>query len=95
MTFDVSILEYLGRIDDGVLVCLSIIYKDNYFESTFFYTKDGYIFTCSEELESFLNMKIKEHQEYDKLINQIYSKVLPFDEIYHRLNVVNPKKWVS
>ena len=35
---EVSILEYLGTLEDGVLTIISIMYDDQYFEGTFFYT---------------------------------------------------------
>ena len=34
--FKISILEYLGKLEQGVLVLLSIVYNNQYYEATFF-----------------------------------------------------------
>ena len=38
--FQVSILEYLGKLENGVLILLSIVYDDAYYEATYFYTSE-------------------------------------------------------
>jgi hypothetical protein len=54
MEFSVSVLDYLGKLNNGVLVLLSIMYKNEYFESTFFYTKEDILLTISDSRKDFL-----------------------------------------
>ena len=35
--FDISIIEYLGKVESGILVLISIMYDNSYYESTFYY----------------------------------------------------------
>lgn len=91
--FQVSILEYLGKIDLGVLVLLSIVYNEKYYEATYFYTSEQLVLTVQEELEQDLDHKISEDDEYKDLIRELISKVVPYNEIYSRLDVVDLNRW--
>jgi len=93
MKFKVSILEYLGRVDIGVLVLLSIIYNEKYYEATYFYTSDKLVFTVDERLKSDLGHDIKEDSEYTDLIRDIIRKVAPYDEVLPSLEYVDFSRW--
>ena len=91
--FDVSILEYLGSIENGISALLSIIYDNTYYESTYFYTDEQLILTVPEELEIILDHKISEDEEYISLIKSIIKKVVPYKEIYNRIDPVDFNRW--
>jgi len=88
MEFSVSILDYLGKLNNGVLVLLSIMYKEKYFESTFFYTKTDILLTLSEQLEAEIGYNIEEHPDYINLLREILKKISPYDEVYNQLKVL-------
>lgn len=91
--FKVSILDYLGKIDPGVLALISIVYREEYHEATFFYTQEQMVLTISEDLESKLGYPITEDPEYSKLISEIIKRVIPYTEIYNRIDDVDFSKW--
>jgi hypothetical protein len=91
--FTPSVIEYLGRIEPGVLVLISIVYQENHYESTFFYTKDQMVLTTSEELESKLGYSINQDPEYNQLILDVLKRVIPYTEIYNRIDEVDFSKW--
>ena len=91
--FKVSILDYLGKIDPGVLALISIVYQEEYHEATFFYTQEQMVLTISEDLESKLGYPITEDPEYSKLISEIIKRVIPYTEIYNRIDDVDFSKW--
>ena len=91
--FKVSILDYLGKIDTGVLALISIVYQEEYHEATFFYTQEQMVLTISEDLESKLGYPITEDPEYSKLISEIIKRVIPYTEIYNRIDDVDFSKW--
>lgn len=93
--FNTSILEYLGQLDIGILVLVSIIYENQYYEATFFYTKDQMVLTISEDLELVLGHPISEDPEYATLLSEILKRLIPFDEMYTRLDEVDFSKWVE
>lgn len=93
MKFNVSILEYLGRVEDGVLVLLSIVYDEKYYEATYFYTSDQLVFTVDEKLKSDLGHDIKDDTQYADLIKNIIHKVAPYEEILPTLEYVDFSRW--
>jgi len=92
--FDVSILEYLGKVDGGVLTLISIVYESKYYESTFFYNQTDILLTISEDLELEVG-DIKRHPLYKDLLKDILRKVVPFEQMYDSIDPVNFSRWVK
>lgn len=95
MKFDISILEYLGKIENGILVLLSFVYNDKYYESTYFYTNDKIVLTISEDLESDLGHKIQEDPDYPEVIKKIIKKVVPHNEMIKRIDEIDFSRWIQ
>jgi len=91
--FNMSILEYLGRLEDGVLVLLSIIYEDVYYEATYFYTSAKIVLTVDDSLTEKLGYNITEDKEYPTLISNIINKVVSYDKIYSKIHEVDFSRW--
>jgi hypothetical protein len=91
---DVSIVEYLGKLDIGVLVLISLVYRQTYFEGTFFYTDKDVVLTISEELEEIIG-DIKLHHSYQSIVKELIKKVVPYQEIYDRIDKVDFSKFVQ
>jgi hypothetical protein len=92
--FDVSILEYLGKVDGGILVLLSIVYQTKYYEATFFYNEKDILLTISEDLEQ-ITGDIKQNLQYTTILKDILKKIVPFKEMYDRIDDVNFSRWVE
>ena len=92
--FDVSIIEYLGKVEGGILVLMGIVYENEYYESTFFYNETDILLTVSEELEQIVG-DIKKHPAYATILKDILSRVVPFAEMYDRIDPVNFGRWVE
>jgi hypothetical protein len=92
--FDVSIIEYLGKVDGGILVLIGIVYQNTYYESTFFYNETDILLTVSEDLEQ-ITGDIKQHPQYPHILKDILKKVVPFTEIFDRIDDVNFGRWVE
>ncbi len=91
--FNISILEYLGKLDIGILVLISIIYDEVYYEGTYFYTSEDLLLTIPEDLEEKLGYKIADDIDYVDILKSIMKKVVPYDEIYGRLDDVDFSRW--
>jgi hypothetical protein len=89
MEIKFDILDYMGKINDGVLALISLTYKEEFYEGTFFYTKNMLAITVDERLEEDLKTTIEEWPEYNDLMKSIIDKVVPYDEIYSRLDEVD------
>lgn len=92
--FDFSVLEYLGKVDDGVLVLLSVIYERKYYEATFYYDDKNILLTIPENLEKIVG-DIKVHPEYMNCLKDILKKVVPYKEIFERIDPVDFSRWVE
>ena len=90
MKFD--IIEYFGKIDNGVLVIISLNYNGVHYDSTFYYKKNFVAITIDEKLEELIGV-IEEWDGYNELILSIMSKVIPYDEIINRLDVLDVSEY--
>ena len=90
-----SILEYIGTIENGVLVLISILYNEKYYEGTFYYTDKDILLTISEELEKNLGHKITEDKDYVSILKDILKRIVPFNEIKNTLDPVDFNKFIS
>jgi hypothetical protein len=88
MEFSISILNYLGKINRGALVLLSIMYKGKYYEGTFFYTAEDILLTISKPLEEELGHKIEDDPEYVDVLRDILKKITPYNEIIKQLKAI-------
>ena len=93
-TISVSILEYLGKVEDGVLVLIGVVHNKVYYEATFFYTEMAMIFTISEELEAVIG-EIKNHPEYTLILRDLIKMVVPYSQMYDSIDPVNFARWVE
>jgi hypothetical protein len=92
--FDVSVIDYLGKFQNGVLVLIAITLDGQYFDATFFYTKEEIVLTISDEMEEVVG-NIKEHPNYKDLLLLILKKVLPYHDIADRIDDVDFGKWIK
>lgn len=87
MKFD--IIEYLGKLEDGVIVIISLNYEDEYYDSTFYYKNQFVTLTVDEKLEEVIGSTIEEWSGYNKLVLEIVEKTIPYDEIVTRLDEID------
>lgn len=78
MEFD--IIEYMGQVDGGIFVLLSLNYRGKFFEGIFYYKEHKVALTIEKTLENLLGCKIEDYEDYKNLMLSIISKVLPYDE---------------
>jgi hypothetical protein len=89
----ISILEYIGSVEKGILVLLSVIYDSKYYEATFFYTADDILLTISSELETEIGCKITEHKDYVDILKDILKKIVPYNEMINRVDPIDFHRW--
>ena len=89
----VSILKYLGLVNEGVLILISIVWNEKYYEGTFYYTDKDILLTVSKELETDMGHPMKEDENYVSVLKEILHKMAPYEEIKPVLKPVDFKKW--
>ena len=89
----VSILEYLGLINEGVLMFISIVWNEKYYEGTFYYTDKDILLTISEEMEKDLGHKIENDENYISILSEILHKMAPYKEAKEKLKPIDFKNF--
>jgi hypothetical protein len=90
MEFNATVLDYLGRFEDGVLVLVSIHYDGLYYDATYFYNDTHLVLTPCDELEEHLGSDITSDPGYPDLIRLLLKKTIPYGEIINRLDEYTP-----
>lgn len=93
MKFTSMIIEYIGKIDKHIMVIVNVGFDNNYYESTFIYDNDTFVFTASQELNNMLGHQIEEDEDYIPLMRDIYNKVVKYNEMFNRLDDFDINKW--
>lgn len=89
MNIETSVLDYLGKIGNGVLALISFTYKDKYYEGMFYYTDEQIMLNVDDELESELGCGIKEYSEYEDILRFLIRNVVPWSEMINRIDEVD------
>ena len=84
-----DIVDYLGKYENGVLVLLSIGYKEEFTEGTIYYSDKMLALTVDESIEQDLGTPIELWDGYKDLLVSILKKVVPYNEIINRLDEVD------
>ncbi len=84
-----DIVDYLGKYEDGVLVLLTIGYKEEYTEGTLYYSDKMLALTVDESIEKDLDSPIEFWSGYKELLISILKRVVPYNEIINRLDDVD------
>lgn len=93
--FNISILEYLGKYESGIMVLISIVYDNIYYEGTYFYTNTDLVLTVPEELENILGHVITEDSDYPSLIKYMIKNIVPYNEMVNRLDDIDFNRWIT
>jgi hypothetical protein len=94
-SFDVSIIKYLGKVNDGIIVLISLFYnKEVSYDATFFYTDKQMILTISEEFEQIIG-DIKNHPQYTDILRDILKRIVPYNEMIDRIDKLDVKPYIE
>lgn len=89
MEIKVTILDYLGKIETGILVLISLVYNDRCYEGTFFYTDEQIFLNVDDSLEEAMGCEIKNYKEYTDILRFLIKNVVPWNEMINRVDDVD------
>ena len=81
-----DIIQYIGKVDGGIFVLLSLSYESEFYETIFYYKEAVVAVTPDENLEKKLGCDIEEWPGYPNLLLKIIEKIVPYDEM---INIAN------
>lgn len=93
---DVSILKYLGKVQDGILVLISINFKEENInlDATFYYTDSQMMITINEDIEEVIG-DIKQHPKYKDILKLCLRKVIPYNEIIDNIDPLDVRPYID
>lgn len=84
MKFNPSLIEYIGKYENGILVSIGLMYESKFYNSIFYYTDSQMLLTIDEDLESIIG-DIEENEDYLELMEKIINLVDPYENIINSL----------
>jgi len=86
---NISVIDYIGVVEDGISVLLSLEINNKFYELLFWFNKDNlYRFYASDELLERLGVKdIYKWDQLNNLIICINSVLPPKENIYKQFNL--------
>ncbi len=85
----ISVIDYIGKVKDGVAMILSINMDDVIYQMIFWFNKESkYVLTVDEALLSILNVKsIYEYEKLEDLLKKIFIVIPPVKELFEKFDV--------
>lgn len=89
MGVSISILDYIGKIKDGVAVVLSMNIEDTIYQMIFWVNKNcKYVLSADENLLKLLNVEtIYEYEYLEDLLKKIFMALPPVKELFDKFEV--------
>ncbi len=84
--FDISIKDYIGRMEGGVTTALSIIYDSKAYEGIYWYNQSSEVITFTDELEEALGSKVEDYKYYEKIKETLRISRADFETIIESLD---------
>jgi len=95
MVIKADIVDYMGKLEDGVLVLLSINCDGSFSEGTIFYSNENILLTIDQEIEDEIGSPIELWVGYKDLLISILDKLIPYDEISKRIDDLDFDKYIK
>lgn len=85
----VSVIDYIGKIKEGLAILLSLNVDDKIYEIIFWFDKNSnYTLTVDEKLLKDLNLEsIYDYPHTDKLIEIIFKNLPPVKDLFKKFNI--------
>ena len=85
----VSVIDYIGKIKDGIAILLSLNIDDEIYELVFWFNRTlNYTLTVDDKLMKTLGLdNIYDYPYIDKLIDLIFKTIPPVEEIFDKYDI--------
>lgn len=95
MEIKIDIVDYMGKMEDGILVLLSVNCDGSFTEGTIYYTQDNLVLTVDEEVEKKIGSPIELWEGYQDLVVATLKKLIPCGELLKRMDDVDFSKYLE
>lgn len=80
-----SIIDYIGKYEEGILVSVGLMYNNKFYDAIFYYTKDQMIVNTDRKFREELGFHIQEHEDYLPLMKSLIEQCEPFESIIDQM----------
>ncbi len=89
MFVSISVIDYIGKIKNGIAILLSLNVDDNIFEMIFWFDSDfNYTLTVQDDLLKFLNLDdIYTYKYKEELIDIIFKSLPPIEDLFDKFEI--------
>lgn len=86
----ISVVDYIGKVKDGVAIILSINIDDTIYQMIFWFNKNSnYVLTVDEKMLTLLNVEnIYEYENLEDLLKKIFFALPPVKELFEKFEVI-------
>ena len=85
----ISVVDYIGKIKDGVAILLSINIEDTIYQVIFWFNKEcKYVLSVEDKLLDVLKVKtIYEYEHIEELLEKIFLALPPVKDLFEKFDI--------
>ena len=85
----ISIVDYVGKVKDGVAILLSLNIDDSIYQMIFWFNRENkYVLNVDDKLLEVLGIeKIYDYENIDEILKKIFEILPPISEIFSKFAV--------
>jgi len=89
MNVSISIIDYIGKIKDGVAILFSINIDDTIYQMVFWFNKEcKYVLSVDDNLLELLCVDtIYEYEHLDEILQKIFTTLPPVEELFDKFKI--------
>lgn len=89
MDVSISIVDYIGKIKEGVAILLSVNINDTIYQMIFWFNKNhNYVLTVDDSLLVLLDIKsIYDYEHLDDLLRKIFMILPPVKDLFEKFEI--------
>lgn len=94
--FDVTVLNYLGEVNGGIITLITISFpkEELVFDATFYYTDTQMILTIPENVEELIG-DIKKLPQYPEILKACLRKVVPHHKLIDSIDPLDVRPFLD
>lgn len=89
MAVSISIIDYIGKVKEGVAILLSLNIDDTIFQIVFWFNRGhSYVLNTEDSLLKLLKVdRIYDYEHLEDLLIKIFQTLPPVEEIFKRFDI--------
>ena len=95
MEIKADVIDYLGKMDEGVVVSIGVLLDEIYYNGILFYSNNSILLSMNDEFEEKINSPVELWENYKLLLELIFSKLENPTTILNSLKEFDINKYLT